>query len=310
VVRIGVALPAGNDLGPNAVDHLVARSREAQAAGLGAVWFSQRFDHDALSVAAVVAATVPGIGVGTSVVPIHPRHPLVVAAQAQTAQAAGPGRFTLGLGLGAPDLLRAGYGITVPRPIRHLRDYLTVLASVLRTGHADVQSETVTARTPRSAAVPGSTPPPVLVAAMGPQALRATGELADGTLPFLAGPRTVAEFIVPTITEAAQRAGRPAPQIVVAVPVIVTDAVAEATARARAELAFYDTIPSYRAILAREGVDRAADLAVIGDEEHVAEALAGYAAAGATQLVAAQTALHDEAARVRTWRLLGQLSTG
>ena len=58
---------------------------------------------------------------------------------------------------------------------------------------------------------------------MGPKALRVTGELADGTLPYLAGPRTIAEFIEPTISNAAADAGRRKPRIIAVVPALVSD---------------------------------------------------------------------------------------
>jgi alkanesulfonate monooxygenase SsuD/methylene tetrahydromethanopterin reductase-like flavin-dependent oxidoreductase (luciferase family) len=108
---IGVVLPAGpadRSGAPNKVDTLVSLSREAADAGLGSVWVSQQSDHDALSVAAIIGHAVPAIRIGTSVVPVYPRHPLVVFSQGQTAQAASHGRFTLGLGLGAARFVNTG----------------------------------------------------------------------------------------------------------------------------------------------------------------------------------------------------------
>ena len=110
----------------------------------------------------------------------------------------------------------------------------------------------------------GGVPYPIYVAAMGPRALQVTGELADGTLPHLAGPRTIEEFIAPTITKVAAEAGRPRPRIIAMVPVAVTDDVDAARDEAAGKLAFYDTVRSYRAVMDREGVAGAADLAVIG----------------------------------------------
>jgi F420-dependent oxidoreductase-like protein len=309
-----VALPSGPDdrAGtPNKVDTLVSLSEEAAASGVRSVWVSQQFDHDALSMAAVIGHAVPGIGVGTSVVPIYPRHPIVVSSQAQTAQAASHGRFTLGLGLGAPRTVERAFGVDASRPIRHLREYLTVLGSLLTTGAADFAGQTVVASTTMPAAVAGAQPPvPVLVAAMGPQALRVTGELADGTLPYLAGPRTLAEFIVPTITEAARAAGRPAPRIVVALAGVVTADADGVRAAAAEQMAFYLNVPSYRAVLEREGVAHPAELAVIGDEENLAAAIGRYFEAGATEIVVTNTGINGARDRSRTWELLGALNRG
>jgi alkanesulfonate monooxygenase SsuD/methylene tetrahydromethanopterin reductase-like flavin-dependent oxidoreductase (luciferase family) len=116
---------------------------------------------------------------------------------------------------------------------------------------------------------------------MGPKALRVTGELADGTLPYLAGPRTVEQFIRPTAAEA----GRPTPKVIAAVPVLVTDDAEAGRATAAEVLEFYATIPSYRKVIEREGVDSVADLAAVGDADSVAVQLRRYLAAGADEVV-------------------------
>ncbi|WP_241255657.1 LLM class F420-dependent oxidoreductase [Candidatus Protofrankia californiensis] len=310
-MTLGISLPSHwPDLGSNTVDTLIARAREAGEAGLTSIWLPQRFDHDALSIAAVIGHAVPDIAIGTSVVPIYPRHPIVVSSQAQTAQAASHGRFTLGLGLGTPRLITS-FGVSFDRPIRHLREYLSALRPLLSSGSVNLHGATLTASTPMPAAVPGAQPPvPLLVAAMGPQALKVTGELADGTLPYLAGPRTLSEFIVPTITEAARAAGRPAPRIVVAFAGIVTAAVDKVRASAEKQLASYATVPSYRAVLAREGLKHPAELAVIGDEEMLAAAVALYFDAGATEIVVTSTGLSTAEDRRRTWKVLGEINRG
>ncbi len=143
---------------------------------------------------------------------------------------------------------------------------------------------------------------------MGPQALLAAGQLADGILPNLAGPRVVEGRIVPTIAGAARAAGRAAPRIVAAVPAVVTDAPDEVRATAAARTAFSETVPSCARMVAEEGVARAADLALIGDEETAAAGLRRYVEAGATEIVLTNTDLGGTAARARTWRLAGALT--
>jgi alkanesulfonate monooxygenase SsuD/methylene tetrahydromethanopterin reductase-like flavin-dependent oxidoreductase (luciferase family) len=125
----------------------------------------------------------------------------------------------------------------------------------------------------------------VYVAAMGPQALKVTGELADGTLPYLAGPRTIGDFIVPTITKAAADAGRPQPRVIAIVPVVIDDDADAARALAAEELAFYATVPSYQAVIEREGVGGVAELAVVGTADAVSRQLIAYRDAGATDIV-------------------------
>jgi F420-dependent oxidoreductase-like protein len=309
-MTIGVALaPAATTTASNAVDAVVEQARQAADAGLRSAWFGQRFDYDSIALAGIVGREVPGIAVGTSAVPIFARHPILVASQAQTTQAATHGRYTLGLALGAKAFVEPVFGVDHDRPITRLREFLIALRAVLADGGVDFHGQTLTAVTPMPATLAGAQPPPpLLVAAMGPQALRVTGEYADGTLPFLASPKVLAEHIVPAISAAASNAGRPAPRIVAVVPGVVTDDIDAAREVAVQQTAFYDRVPSYRRVIELGGASRAADLVTIGDEETVAQTVRQYFDAGATEVVSTQTDLAGDANRLRTWRLLGQLA--
>ena len=269
----------------NVVDDVVAQARRAHEIGVRQVWLAQQFDHEAITLAALVGAAVPGLGVGTSVVPINPRHPLIMASLAQTAQAASHGNFSLGLGLGAHEPERKAFGTSWPNTVQRLREHLTVLRSIFAEGAVDFHGDEFTASPGWPVAVPGGAPLPVYVAAMGPKALQVTGELADGTLPYLAGPRTIAEFIEPTIAKAAADAGRPKPRIIAAVPVLVSEDGDVARNIATQQLSFYETIPSYQRLIAREGVDSVAELAAVGPAESVARQMKTYLDAGATDVV-------------------------
>ncbi|MFI8325033.1 LLM class F420-dependent oxidoreductase [Streptomyces sp. NPDC085529] len=291
------------------LDDTVRLAREARDAGVHSAWFGQSFAYDSPMLAALVGREVPGLHVGTAALPVFGRHPLLVSSQAQTAQAATGGRYHLGLALGTRHLTETAFGLPYQRPIGLLREFLTALRPLLDSGEADFHGELLTATTPYPAAVPGARPPvPVLVAAMGPQALRVSGELADGILPFLAGPRALGEHIVPAVTAAAEAAGRPAPRIVALVPGVVTADPEGLRPRAAEALSLYERIPSYRRVLDLSGADRAADLAVLGDEETIAAEVRRYHEAGATEVIFTATDLGGEDARSRTWKLLGALS--
>ncbi|WP_163795028.1 TIGR03564 family F420-dependent LLM class oxidoreductase [Mycolicibacterium sediminis] len=269
----------------NAVDDFVEQARQAWDVGVRQVWVAQQFDHDAITLAALIGAAVPGLGVGTFVVPINPRHPLIVASQAQTAQAASHGNFSLGLGLGSHGPERQAFGTAWPNTIARLREHLTILRSIVDTRAVDFHGDELTAAPEWTVSLPGGTPLPIYVAAMGPKALEVAGQLADGTLPYLAGPRTIGEFIAPTITAAATAAGRGEPRVVAAVPVLVTDDVEEGREAAAEALNFYAAIPSYQKVIAREGVESIVELAAVGDAESVVRQLRRYLDAGATDVV-------------------------
>jgi F420-dependent oxidoreductase-like protein len=306
-MTVGVALNASD--ARNQVDASVELAREAAAAGLRSAWFGQTFGADSPQLAAIVGREVPALHVGTSAIPVFGRHPLIVSSQAQTAQAATHGRYHLGLALGTKLLTEGGFGLPFERPIARLREFLTALRQLTRTGAADFQGELVTARTPVPARVPGAEAGvPLLVAAMGAQSLRVSGELADGILPYLAGPRALETHIVPSLTAAAEAAGRPAPRIVALVHGVVTDDVEAVREKATEQLAFYEQIPSYARVIEWSGGRRASDVAVIGDERTVAAEVRRYRDAGATEVVFSGTEIAGDADRRRTWTLLGELA--
>ncbi len=289
---------------PNIVDATVEQARAAYDAGVRQVWLGQQLDYDATVLAAVIGAALPGLAVGTSVLPINPRNPLIVAAAAQTAQAAARGGFSLGLGLGVPMLEQMTFGISATNTIQRLREFLTVLRAINDDRTVDFRGSQYTAvETPfMPVALTSTTPFPVYVAAMGPKALQATGELADGTLTALAGPRTIDEFIVPTIARAATGAGRPSPRVIAMVSVAVTADTETTRSAAANSMGMYDLVPSYQKVMAREGVSKAAELAVIGTAEAVTRQLKSYLDAGATEIafVPLQSGAED---RRRMWEV-------
>jgi len=306
MIPIGLALSApGPDGATNAVDALASQARDAAAAGLASVWLGQMYDLDPLTALAAVAAQVPEITLGTAVTVTHTRHPITMSSQAQTVQAASRGRLVLGLGVSHRRPVEQRYGIDFDRPARHLREYLTALQPLLRDGTVAFRGQTLTADTTGFPGhVSGSTPPPVLVAALGLAMLRVAGELADGTLTWMAGLSTIDRHIVPVITAAA--AGR-APQVAVSLPVCVTSEPDQARERAARALAFYASVPSYRAMLDREAVTSPAEIAIIGDEQHLATQLRRLADAGATHFVANTNGVTTPAEHRRTIEALGAL---
>ena len=291
------------------VTGVVSQVRALADVGVGTAWFPQVFNLDALTAIAVAGREVADIALGTAVIPTWPRHPLVLAEQALTAQAVTGGRLLLGVGLSHQLVVEGMMGIPFEHPARHMREYLTVLRAVVHDGTVDFTGETLKAATlVAPLTVAGASPFPILVAALGPAMLRLAGELSEGTLLWMGGRSVVEHRIVPTITEAAAAAGRPAPQVVVGLPVCVTDDVDAARERAARTYAMYGNLPSYRRLLDEEKVEGPADVAVIGDEAAVAAQISGFFEAGGTGFLAGPFGSAPE--REATIRLLGQLATG
>jgi alkanesulfonate monooxygenase SsuD/methylene tetrahydromethanopterin reductase-like flavin-dependent oxidoreductase (luciferase family) len=163
-------------------------------------------------------------------------------------------------------------------------DYLDVLQPLLAGGMAD-HTGVVWSYT-GSSSRPTDSPPKVMLAALGDQMLKIAGRRTDGTILWCVGPITIERQIAPVINVAADEAGRERPAIVCSLPVWVTDDPVPAREFVAQILAFYGTLPSYRAMLDIEGVAGIADISLIGSEQQVTDGLAAIAAAGATDFTA------------------------
>lgn len=297
-MRIGIF--GGDVAATGTIDDHIAAARQAADDGFTGFWLPQIFGYDALTVLAMIGREVPGIELGTAVVPTYPRHPAALAAQAVTANEAADGRLVLGIGLSHQIVIEMMYGMSFAKPLRHMREYLSILMPLIHDGAVDVEGETLTGRVGLSMAA--RRPLPVLIAALGPKMLALAGAVADGTVTWMTGPATLASHIVPSITAAAEEAGREAPRIVGALPVLVTDDEGGGRVRAGKAFAVYDTLPSYKAMLDREGAGGPADVAVVGDEASVGEQLDTLLASGITDFVAVEYSRDpDETARTRAF---------
>ena len=301
-MRIGYMIGEGTGAAPD-VAEFVERGKRIEAAGLHTAWIAEIF-IDAATAAAVLGGATTRIEIGTAVIPTPMRHPMELAQQAATTQQTCGGRFTLGIGLSHKVMVEGVMGLSYARPVLQMREYLEVLGPMLRGEDVNFQGEIYSARFP---APPLGTPVDVLVAALGPQMLRVAGRLAGGTIAWAAGPRTLESHIVPTLNAAAKQAGRPEPRVVAGFPVVVTNDVDAARTAAVATFGHYKTLPSYKAMLDREGVEGVEDLIVAGDEASVRDQLRRIAEAGTTDLCTFPYAA-DEGSVDRTIDLLGDIA--
>jgi 5,10-methylenetetrahydromethanopterin reductase len=299
-MRIGIfgGLEAGEN--PGGLDVLTKHVADANNHGFASYWLPQVFGIDALTALAVVGHEVPGIELGTSVIPTYPRHPMMLASQALTVQSAIGQRLALGIGLSHQFVIEQMFGYSFDKPVRHMREYLTILRALLYDRAVQFKGEALSANGP-VAISPDIRAPEVLVAALGTQMLRLTGRMADGTITWMTGPATLAEHTVPTLKSATAEAGRPeAFRVVAGFPVCVTDDPDGARERAATIFAVYGQLPSYRAMLDREGLAGPADIAMVGDEKAVQSAIEHVAESGATDFLAAEFGATDaEISRTR-----------
>ena len=279
--ELGVRVGLAGGTQRTTIDSVRADVRHAADAGYDSYWLSFVAGVDPLVALAVVAADSGNLELGTSVVPTVGRHPIALGQLARTTQQACDGRFTLGIGPSHQVVAEALYGEPWERPLQRTSEYLTSLGALCRGEASSLNGEQITAH--QTLNIPCE-PVPVVLAALGPRMLELAGRETAGTHVGQTGPKTIASHTAPIINEVAAAAGRPAPRIIALVNVCVTDDPDALREFARPGSAGYAALPSYRAMLDREGVDDAVDLVLAGSMEEIADGLASYVTAGATDL--------------------------
>ena len=315
-MRIG--LMVGSDKERTRADRLAGLLSDAvaaESAGFHSFWFPQVPGYlDALTAVALVGSATSSIEVGTAVVPIQTRHPVILAQQALTTQAACAGRFVLGIGPSHDWIIKGQLGLSYDRPVALVRAYLDVLcAGFTGPGMVDVDNGAFSVHSPLD--VTDQTVP-VLLAALGPAMLRIAGERAGGTILWMADERAIAEHVAPRINAAAEAAGRERPRVVAGVPVTLCTPgdVDHARAHASEVLGHAHLSPNYLRLLEHGDAQDVGDTMAAGDETAVLRSLQRYRDAGVTDLAARIIPIGGDAAargtsRQRTWDFLASLGT-
>ena len=261
--------------------------------------------HDAMTVLALAAGETSELELGTYVIPTYTRHPVAMAQQALATNAAAGGRFTLGLGLSHQVVIEDSWGIRFDNVVRHMREYLEVLVPLMRGEVVHHDGEEF--RVHSQVELPDCDAPSVVVAALGPQMLRVTGRLADGTALWLAGPKWIEDVVIPEMGGAAQAEGRLEPRVIAGVPVSITSDPDAARERIASAYQMYNTLPSYQRVIQGSGADNPAGVSIVGSEEEVELELRRWRDIGVTDFYAAFEGA-DAAERRRTREFIAALA--
>jgi alkanesulfonate monooxygenase SsuD/methylene tetrahydromethanopterin reductase-like flavin-dependent oxidoreductase (luciferase family) len=265
--RTAIFLSPGADLA-TAVD----LARRADGAGYESVWVTHGLGRDGLQVLSAYAHVAPRVGLGTGVLPLYPRHPVLLAQEALTLQEVSGGRLRLGLGVSHRPMMEGALGLDMGRPLEVAREYVAVLRRALagRVEHAGPRYQVAW----QSGLPQLPPPPPIYLAGLGTSMLELAGEIADGAVLWLCAPAYVREHAVPAIRRGRDRAGKSLDgfEIVVSVPAALTSDHVAGTEAFKVELARYLVLPFYRAMLEKSGFraeiaawDRAPGPAAVGD---------------------------------------------
>jgi F420-dependent oxidoreductase-like protein len=282
-MKIGIgSVVVGNP--KTTIDDLVDEVKSVEADGFDFFSLPNIFGHDAISVLSIAGRETSRIELATGVTPTPPRHPFSIAQQALTAQAACKGRFVLGIGLSHKVVIENMLGLSYAQPAKQMREYLEVLMPLAQGKPVAFSGDLYQVNGGLQCA--GGTPLPVVVAALGPKMLAVAGRLADGTATWMTGVKTLGDHTVPSINKAAKEAGRPAPRVIAALPFALVKDAAAAREVANKVFAIYGQLPSYRAMLDREGAANPADVGIVGDEATLHAGLASLKSAGVTHFLA------------------------
>ena len=275
MARIAVRLENDLQLAPQDSQELATL---AESRGYEMVWVPEGAGRDSLTQLTYLAAQTERIKLATGILPIYYRTPMLTAMSAAGLGTLSQGRFVLGLGVGHRPAVEGVHGVSFRRPLTRMRETITLVRRLLqgeRVSHAGKIFNVGNASL-GSAAPEGKVP--IYVAALGPQMLELTGELADGALLNWTA-SSYLERAVQHLRRGAEQAGRDPAEIDIAgyVRVAVADDQEEARASLQLQIARYASNPFYRNFFRGMGFDRemsAAEEAMQrGDEKGAAAAI-------------------------------------
>jgi probable F420-dependent oxidoreductase len=257
-----------------AMDDLHAAGASAQAAeeaGFAGLWANET-KHDPFIMLTLAARATSRILLGTSVAIAFPRSPTVMAHLAWDLAALSEGRFILGLGTQVKTHLERRFGVPWDPPVPKLREYIEAIRAVWRSWQEDAPLRVEGRHYRLSLMTPFFNPGPiahpaipVYIAGVNPLLCRLAGEVADGfhVHPFHTVPYVVS-VVRPNIDRGLRTRPRPAGSVQLYAPVFVAlgDTAAEQQEerdRARAQIAFYASTPSYQIVLRTHGWDEIAE---------------------------------------------------
>ena len=248
LVRIGVVVNR-----VSGVDAILKAAEQVETMGYGAAWLTNGGPEDCMPLLAAIAMRSKHLKLGTSVVQTYPRHPVVLAAEANVIDQLAPGRLRLGVGP-SHDAVMATLGIRREAPFEHLREYVSVLRALSTGEPVDFQGEHYRIRSTmgRPFAVP------IMIGALQPKTFELAGREADGAITWLCPASYLANVGLPALERGAEEAGRRRPPLIAHLAACVHDNGAEVRDAVRNGIPNI-RFPAYQRMLVRAGLQEASD---------------------------------------------------
>jgi alkanesulfonate monooxygenase SsuD/methylene tetrahydromethanopterin reductase-like flavin-dependent oxidoreductase (luciferase family) len=237
--RLGAVLVPGPDF--------QASLRHAQLAdqlGYESVWTTHNVARDGFIALTAYGCATSRIGLGTGIVPIYTRHPVVMAQQALSVNDVTGGRFRLGIGVSHAPNISGALGLEMGDPLDVMREYVEVIRQAFA---GPVKHQGDRFRITWEYAMPRK-PPPLILAALNPKMLELAGEIADGVILWLPTPEYVRDVAMPSLKRGRERAGKSLDgfDVICPVPAAITDDVDAGWKSFRTELVRYSSLPFYQ----------------------------------------------------------------
>ncbi|GAC1408395.1 MAG: TIGR03564 family F420-dependent LLM class oxidoreductase [Ktedonobacteraceae bacterium] len=293
----------------------VATIVAAEAAGVHQIWMTQSTPlPDTLTTFAAAAVQTTHVRMGTAIVPTYPRHPLALAQQVLALHDLAPDRVRLGIGPSHRPVIEGVYGLAMPAPLEHLREYVGILRTILWEGKIDHTGRFYTVKT----SLPRTTRTPILISALREGAYYLAGEVADGAISWVSPVPYLLNRALPALRAGAKRSGRTVPPVVAHIPVALSQDRLAVLAATRKQLGRYGKLPFYASMFAEAGFPVAEEgkmsdelidsLVVSGSETDVTTRLTELLHSGLDELLVMSVSVTDPVEeQTRLAQLVGQM---
>lgn len=273
---------------------VVDRIKQAEEMGIPAVWMTigGASGGDVLTTYAAAAVQTKRILLGTAIVPNMPRHPIIMAQQANAINALAPGRFRLGIGPSHKAVIENTFGYTFDKPLSRLGEYIDIVSTLLSEGDVQFDGEFYNAHTKITDPAKAT----IMASALRTGSFEFCGARGIAALSWVCPANYLRDIALPAIKRGAEKARKTTPPLIAHVPVCLSEDADEVRAAVREQMGNYPKSPFYAQMFTDAGFpevsegtwsDAMVDATVIwGNEEQIQAKMKQWLSYGFGELMA------------------------